>query len=349
MKSLAAVAYPPMTQDLSDLSDLSDLADNQPVLGTDIATAGEDDDGGVELMVLGIAQDAGIPQVGCHRPCCQNHWEQKSSGALVTCLGVTDSRHRQQILFDCTPDFPRQWGMLNQAYPATPATPLSIGIDSPLEDASSLSNRITGIFLTHAHIGHYTGLMYLGKEGMGAGGLPVYVMPLMNQFLRTNGPWDQLVRLGNIELTPMTADHAVPWNRLKITPFLVPHRNEYSETVGFLIAGPRRTAAFIPDIDRWDDWERDLPDVLSLVDIAFLDGTFFADGELPGRDMSEIPHPMITDTLQRLKPLALSERSKVHFIHLNHTNPCLNSNSAASALVRSQGMQIAVEGSRFAL
>jgi len=31
---------------------------------------------------------------------------------------------------------------------------------------------LSGIFLTHRHIGHYAGLMYLGKEVIGAKDLP---------------------------------------------------------------------------------------------------------------------------------------------------------------------------------
>eukprot|EP00957_Ditylum_brightwellii_P156501 11911053-Ditylum_brightwellii.AAC.1 len=57
-----------------------------------------------------------------------------------------------------------------------------------------------GIFLTHAHIGHYTGLMYLGREALGAVDVPVYAMPRMRSFLKNNGPWSQLVSLGNINI-----------------------------------------------------------------------------------------------------------------------------------------------------
>ena len=71
---------------------------------------------------------------------------------------------------------------------------------------------------------------------------------------------------------------------------LIPHRDEYSETVGFVIRGPDRSALFLPDIDKWDRWERKIADVLADADVAYLDGTFFADGELLGRDMSKIPH-----------------------------------------------------------
>jgi pyrroloquinoline quinone biosynthesis protein B len=306
------------------------------------------DEAGVELVILGIAQDAGAPHIGCRKSCCRDLWEDPRPWVMVTCLGLIDRKTGEQFLLDCTPDFPRQWSLLDKIFRA-PALPLTA---QPSELSATIPTGplgLNGIFLTHAHIGHYTGLMYLGKEGMGSRNLPVYVMPLMERFLRTNAPWDQLVGLKNIFLQPMTADHPVALDRINVTPFLVPHRNEYSETVGFLIAGPSKTAAFIPDIDRWQDWERDLPDLLSRVDFAFLDGTFFGDGELPGRDMSEIPHPQIIETMRRLEQLAANERNKVYFIHLNHTNPCLRPDSPETALVHEQGMQIASQGSRFYL
>ena len=36
---------------------------------------------------------------------------------------------------------------------------------------------------------------------------------------------------------------------IKVNPFLVPHRDEFSETVGYQIEGPNKTALFIPGIN----------------------------------------------------------------------------------------------------
>lgn len=327
----------------------ADLPDNLFSLpNAGIASDQSEDESGVELIILGIAQDAGVPHAGCQKKCCRDLWKDPRLFAMVTCLGLIDRMTGERFLLECTPDFPLQWNLLENIY-RSPVLPSNDQPSSLSSDEGAGPFGLSGIFLTHAHIGHYTGLMYLGREGMGTRNLPVYVMPLMERFLRTQAPWDQLVRLENISLISMTADHAVPFNRVSVTPFLVPHRNEYSETAGFLITGPSKTAAFIPDIDRWQDWERDLPDLLSRVDVAFLDGTFFGDGELPGRDMSEIPHPLITDTAKRLAEVPESQRNKVHFIHLNHTNPCLRSESPETAVVLEQGMQIASQGKRFSL
>jgi pyrroloquinoline quinone biosynthesis protein B len=187
--------------------------------------------------------------------------------------------------------------------------------------------------------------MFLGHESMGASGVPVYAMPRMGAFLARNGPWSQLVAYENIELRVLAAGEAVPLNeRLTVTPFLVPHRQEFSEVVGYRIDGPRRSALFIPDIDGWEEWDEAgtrVEDMLADVDVAFLDATFYADGEIPGRDMSGFPHPFITHSMERFGPLPAEVRGRVRFIHLNHTNPALRSGSEARRAVEAAGFHVA--------
>ncbi|MDZ7267020.1 MAG: MBL fold metallo-hydrolase [candidate division KSB1 bacterium] len=282
------------------------------------------------LVVLGIAQDAGVPQAGCNRECCSRAWHDASLRRKVTALGLVDPQTAACWLIEATPDFPEQLHTLLALAPA-PAT-------------------LAGIFLTHAHIGHYTGLMHLGREGMGARAIPVYAMPRLRAFLRTQGPWDQLVRLQNIRLHPLQHDSTIILNsRLQITPILVPHRDEYSETVGFRISGPRRRVLFIPDIDKWEKWERDIEDELARADVAYLDGTFYAVHEIPGRDLAEIPHPFIVESLARWHSLRRQDRARIKFIHLNHTNPALQAHSEAARTLQEAGMAVAREGERIEL
>ena len=279
------------------------------------------------LLVLGIAQDAGFPQAGCRKDCCRPLWSDLSARRRVTALGLVDPVSGERWLFEATPDLPDQLSVLAQAEP--PATEM----------------RPDGVFLTHAHIGHYTGLMHLGREAMGAPSVPVFAMPRMTRFLTENGPWSQLVSLQNIALQPLVADSAIVLNeRLTVTPFLVPHRDEFSETVGFLIEGPQRKALFIPDIDKWDRWERDILAQVRQVDLALLDGTFFRNGEIPNRDMSEIPHPFIEESLSLFSALDEPDRAKVHFIHFNHTNPAIAGDEGAVGVVQEAGCRIAEEG-----
>ena len=282
-------------------------------------------------VVLGTAQDGGYPQAGCKKECCRGLWGDVTKRRDVASLGIVDPLTNQRWFIECTPSFPRQVRRLDEAYP-------------------KLTGKLDGILLTHAHIGHYAGLIHLGREVMGAKSVPVHAMPRMEKFLRTQGPWSQLVGLKNIRLSPMRDGRAFGLNkRLRVTPFLVPHRDEFSETVGFQIEGPKQKILWLPDIDKWGKWKTPLEKVLKEVDVAYLDGTFFANGELPGRDMSKIPHPFIAETMHRLKDQPASVRAKVRFIHLNHTNPAHHSDGFAAKQIRKAGMQVAEQGERVEL
>ena len=272
-------------------------------------------------FVLGIAQDGGIPQAGCRKSCCTSGRHER-----VASLGVVDPATHRWWLIDATPDFPSQLAAMATEAPAC---------------------SLAGIFLTHAHIGHYTGLMHLGREVMGAHSVPVWAMPRMREFLATNGPWGQLVALGNITLRPLAADSAIALGEsLRVTPFRVPHRDEYSETVGFRIAGPRGSVVWLPDIDKWDRWDRRIEDVIAGASVAYLDGTFFDAAELPGRDMREIPHPFIVESLSRFASLSTSERTRIRFIHLNHTNRAGIAGTAERKRVDAAGCHVAHAGER---
>ncbi len=279
-------------------------------------------------IVLGTAQDGGYPQAGCKKDCCKGAWSDASKRRDVASLGIVDPSSGQRWFIECTPSFPRQVRRLDEAHP-------------------KLAGKLDGILLTHAHIGHYAGLIHLGREVMGARSVPVHVMPRMEKFLRTQGPWSQLVGLKNIKLAPMRDGRTFALNkRLRVTPFFVPHRDEFSETVGFRIEGPSQKILWLPDIDKWEKWKTPLEKVLTKVEVAYLDGTFFANGELPGRDMSKIPHPFIAETMRRLKDQPAAVRAKVRFIHLNHTNPAHNPKSAAAEAIRAAGMRVAKQEER---
>ncbi len=285
----------------------------------------------VYIYVLGIAQDAGYPQASCYQPHCIRAWENKELKRLTSSIAVVDEKSKAKYIFDATPDIREQLYQLHLSAPDN-------------------EYALNGVFLTHGHIGHYTGLMHFGHEAIGARDVPVYAMPRMQEYLSSNGPWDQLVRYKNIKL--MQIEHDIPIElpgRLTVTPFLVPHRDEYTEAVGFRIDGPTKSAVFIPDIDKWERWEIDIRDVIRSVDYALLDASFFADGELPGRDMSRILHPFVSESMALFDDLSDEERSRVVFIHMNHTNPLLIDGSDEQDLVNKQGFRFAREGMRLDL
>ena len=253
----------------------------------------------VEAILLGIAQDGGVPQAACDCVNCSRAWGDPASRQFVACLGLVDHANRQSWLIDATPDFRDQLHALH-----------NLASECPL----------AGIVLTHAHVGHYTGLIHLGREAMNARDLPVYATPRLASFLRDNAPWSQLVALHNIELrllTPGTNTQLSP--NLHLTPLLVPHRDELSDALALVVYGPVRRLFYCPDIDAWDRWEHKLRDFVAGMDVALLDATFFRADELPGRNLSEIPHPLATDTAERLAGVDCD----VRLIHLNHTNPLL--------------------------
>ena len=295
--------------------------------------AAAQEDNSPYVVVLGIAQDGGFPQAGCKKDCCLAAWGDHAKRRHISCLALVDPISGERWMFDATPDFRDQLRMLDEIAPKAGKAP-----------------ALDGIFLTHAHIGHYTGLMFVGHESIGADEVNVYVMPRMRMFLSNNGPWDQLVNYKNIKLRPLREGQPVRLNeRLFVTPLRVPHRQEYSETVGYRIDGPNASVLFIPDIDKWEKWESRIENVLLTVDYAYIDGTFYANGEIPGRDMASIPHPFIEESLTRFRMLPDEQKAKIRFIHLNHTNPALQENSEAQKAVQKAGMHIAAEGERVKL
>jgi pyrroloquinoline quinone biosynthesis protein B len=283
------------------------------------------------IQVLGIAQDAGYPQANCYEPHCNRAWEDTALRRTTSCIAVVDPGSKMKYLFDATPDIREQLYRLNQ-------------------DAPDSEYRLGGVFLTHAHIGHYAGLVHFGHEASSTRDTPVFAMPRMHDFLTKNGPWDQLVRYSNVQLHKLEDGLEVQLQGgIAVAPFLVPHRDEYSETVGYRIEGPTRTAVFIPDIDKWDRWSVDIKALIRSVDYALLDATFFADGELPGRDMSKIPHPFVAESMAFFEDFTDEEKSRVIFIHMNHTNPLLIDGSPEQAEVERRGFRFAREGMRLEL
>lgn len=278
----------------------------------------------IEAILLGIAQDAGVPQAGCYCPNCRRARSHPAHRQLTVCLGLVDHTTRQSWLIDATPDFKEQLHGLHQAAP-----------DCPL----------AGIILTHAHMGHYTGLIHVGKEAMDSQGLLVWGSEKIVKLLRENAPWSQLANRGNIQLRQLTPNSETQLSpNLHILPVPVPHRDELSDTMAFVVRGPTRRLFYCPDIDSWDRWEHDLRAFVSNMDVALLDAPFFSPDELPGRDLSQIPHPMVTDTVNRLAGVECN----ICLIHLNHSNPMLTGGPERH-WVEEQGFEVGVFGRRWQL
>ena len=289
------------------------------------------------VLILGTAQDGGLPQIACDGPQCRAARVDPALRRLVSSILLVDPRDGRRFLFDATPDIAEQ-------------VELARGHGGPAPEESGRPALFDGIFLTHGHMGHYTGLMHLGQEAYGTRNTKIYCSKRMADYLTTNGPWSLMVELGQITPIVLRPDEPLELGGgLRVTPVVVPHRDEFTDTFAFVIEGQERSVLFLPDIDKWRRWERPIEELLERVDVALLDGSFFADGEIPGRDMDEIAHPFIVESIERFSSLPPDERAKVWFTHLNHTNPAVLPGSAASRFVADAGMRVANDGEQISL
>ncbi len=293
------------------------------------------------VLVLGTAQDGGLPQIGCADALCRRARREPSFARCVTSLLVADPRSGARVLLDATPDVARQMEA------ATGHPPMRYQL-ATRDQPGARPALVDAVFLTHAHMGHYTGLAWFGREVYGARDLRVHATERMAAFLRANDPWRRMVDEGTLSLAGLEAPVEIG-AELRIEALPVPHRDEFSDTVAFLVQGPSRRLLYLPDIDKWERWELSIEELLRTVDVALLDGTFFDGDELPGRDMDSIPHPFVSATLERFATLPAAERAKVVFTHLNHSNPLVDPDSAASRAVRAAGMAVARDGAIYEL
>lgn len=292
----------------------------------------------VTTVVLGIMQDGGLPHAGCRCARCAAAFADPTRADYVACLGLVDNREKDAgvYLFDATPDIKHQLNMLAAALGGHPARP---------EAASGSPFRLRqpdGIFLTHAHMGHIGGLPQLGPEAMAVTQLPIYAARELGQLLLENALWRPLV--DNLRIVPLVAGQMVDLAAdVRVTAVPVPHRDEWGVgTFAFLIQGPNRRLLYLPDIDDWGQWpEAEM--VLSSVDVALVDASFYSPDELGGR--APVAHPLIPDTLARFAHLP----TQLVLTHLNHTNPALDEGSVSRTAVLSTGVQIAFTGQQFPL
>lgn len=311
------------------------------------------------VRVIGTVQDGGLPHAACSCERCDaarliaqsDPARRRYIASLALILPGSADQAPQIYLLDVTPDIRPQLDTLTDVR------------DAP--DDRVDRTPVDGVVLTHAHIGHYLGLAFFGYEAIHTHGLPVHCTPRMADFLRQNAPWSQLVEFGNLALRPNkpktnsdpTSDRGASFQlgtgtateAVTVTLLPVPHRDEFSDTVAIRLRGPSKTLLYVPDTDAWAKWSTPLTEVLADVDVALLDGTFYSLDELPGRDVSSVPHPLITQSMDLLEPLVRDGNKQILFTHLNHSNPALDPASEARRHVEARGFRVAAEGMEFVL
>ena len=189
------------------------------------------------IYILGTAQDGGYPHFGCREQCCESAWKDLSKQRFPASLALVDMNEKKYWLFDITPEVKDQIHMLDQ-----------------------FNCSLAGVFITHAHVGHYMGLINFGLEIMNTKNIPIYIMPKMKYYIENNSMLNQLIDNKNINLTVLSDNKISSINKVVLViPFKVPHRNELSETVGFQIVGNKKSIIYLPDIDSWNGFESTQP------------------------------------------------------------------------------------------
>ena len=284
-----------------------------------------------DAWLLGRMQDGGMPHLGCEASCCQ---DARRLGVVEhpCSLGIRDRQSGSLLLIEATPAIEPQIAMLQK---------LAGGQRPP-------RRPVDAVMLTHAHIGHYAGLMHLGQEVAAVDGVPVHCTVRMAEFLKRNAPWSGAVEAGHIVLRAhdpgeVGAVEFEPLPGLKVEAVRVPHRDDYSDTVAFKVRGPSRTLLWAPDVDQWGRHEDLLDGLLADVDLAYLDATFFSEDECPGRDLTKIPHPFVGETMELLADRAAASPGTLRLMHFNHSNPVLHDPGLATSVVQ-RGFAIAEVG-----
>lgn len=292
------------------------------------------------VVVLGTAQDAGVPQLGCNCTNCRRVISNQRFRRLVSSLGIFNPTTGKSYIIDATPNLTEQVGLLNKIKSKYP----NRRNNSIINIGESNEFGLSGVFLTHAHIGHYLGLVQLGKEALCAHKIPVYATSSMIKFLNANSPFNDLIINENIISKEIKQNKKCLINQsLSLTPFSVQHRHEHSDTVGFSISGSKKELLYIPDMDVLS---QDILYRISNADIAIIDGTFYDKSELgPRRDIQEVSHPTIKESMQALR--TFTKETRIYYTHFNHTNPVLDSKSEAVNEIKANGLKLVYKGQAF--
>jgi pyrroloquinoline quinone biosynthesis protein B len=275
----------------------------------------------MRIKILGSGQDVGIPHTGCFCDNCNKAREDIKYRRLGPSIAILDKKEKYCYLIDASPDFKYQLDMIMEE---------EIKIDR-IGKAP-----INGILLTHAHFGHCSGLLHLGKEGLDEKGLSVFCTKKMKPFLLRNHPFSLLVQRKNIHINEIHPNNKLELEGFYIIPIEVPHRNEIGDTVGYIIESKKRIL-YIPDVDNWTS---ELLDEIRKADIAVIDGTFYSREEIPR--FEEVPHPPIIETLEHLENI----ETEIFFTHINHTNK-INGKGEERKNIENKGYKIAYDGMVF--
>ncbi len=289
----------------------------------------------MKVTVLGSAQDGGFPEWDCNCLNCRLSRQNALKFRFRSSLAV-ESENGCIVVLDASPDLKSQISMLR---------PYSRRIS---EAYAGRVAPIDAILITHAHWGHIMGLLELSAGYPFK--IPVYCSHYVASIIRSSRIFKSLVD-GNfidiIEFGDGDVLDVVDWRGrrtgLKFEAFKVPHREDFTDTYGFKVFDKKSSIVYIPDIKTLSN------NILSRIEgsnALFFEGTFYWEDELwrisgIRRTSTELGHIPMVESLSILKELQVNLK---YYIHLNHTNPTLRSNSDERRTIEKAGLKIAFDG-----
>ena len=266
------------------------------------------------IKLLGNAQDAGRPQLGCTEKCCEDARRNTHLSRMPVSLGL----HGEQFgIVEATRCIGDQISLMG-------------------------NSQISEVWLTHAHLGHIEGLGQFGRESLNSKNVKLRCSDSVVDYVMKHPIWKKLIERGNLTFDKFKSD--------TIVPIEVPHRAQDFDTHAILFKGKNNNILFLPDHDTWEktldfveynnpkEWFSSLE-----ANIILLDGTFWNSSELKGRIQADVPHPTVSETLDLIGERSAND-PRVIFIHLNHTNPLHYPDSVEYQKLVSLGWEVGEEG-----
>ncbi len=268
----------------------------------------------MKVEVLGNVQDGGVPHLGCECDTCEDARKKPEKRRYSSSILLKEDSSEDSIryLIDATPDIRFQ----------------------------TKAGYLDGVFVPHSELGHVTGLLYFGHEGIDASKVSVYCNKPVENFLMRNDPFRYLVDRENIEIHNFEDGDTYDLQGGEIEVVELPHSHISRDTASYMIKGEDKKLYYLSDINEFNG---DVIESVKEADIAIIDGTFWSRDEIDRFD--EVPHPPIKESIEEMKDIG----TEIYFTHINHTNPVLKDNSAERQELQESGFNIAEEGMVFEL
>ncbi len=301
----------------------------------------------MRITVLGAAAGGGFPQWNCNCRQCAGvrAGSLRAKPRTQSSIFVQGDDGVDGVLFNASPDILQQ-----------------IRANPVLQPGRAVrDSAIAGVVLMDGQVDHVTGLFMLRER---SSPLPIWCTDEVtddlthgNPVLRVLGHFCGVQRQriaidGTAFTVPGVAGLrfcALPLSS-KAAPYS-PHRDNPTpgDNIGMLISDQAsgKTVFYAPGLG---EISPAVFDAMHSADVVMVDGTFFTDDEMPAlglskktaRSIGHLPQTGPGGMLSWLDRLPASTRRLL--IHINNTNPVLDEDSAAHALLRQHGVALCEDG-----